>query len=38
VRADFMVLNDAGFYDLIEAKAKTSIRRTVTDDGQKKVI
>jgi hypothetical protein len=33
-----MIINDAGFYDLIEAKAKTSIRKTVTDDGQKKPI
>ena len=38
VRADFMLLNDAWNYDLIEVKAKTSIRKTVTDDGQKKPI
>lgn len=37
-----MVLNDDwnwnNFYDLIEVKAKTSIRKLVTDDGQKKPI
>lgn len=38
VRADFMVLNDEWNYDLIEVKAKTSIRKTVTDDGEKKSI
>jgi len=38
VRADFMMLNDDWFYDLLEVKAKTSIRKTVTDDGQKKPI
>lgn len=37
VRADFMVWNGTG-YDLIEAKAKSWIRKEVTDDGEKKAI
>lgn len=37
VRGDFMVWNGEG-YDLIEAKAKSWIRKSVTDDGQKKAI
>jgi hypothetical protein len=37
VRADFMVRNGSG-YDLIEAKAKSWIRKEVTDDGEKKAI
>jgi len=35
VRADFMVLNDNGNYDLLEVKAKTRIRNKVTSDGEK---
>ncbi len=37
VRADFMVWN-GGSYDLIEAKAKSGIRKDVTDDWEKKPI
>jgi Domain of unknown function(DUF2779) len=37
VRADFMVRNGTS-YDLIEAKAKSWIRKDVTDDGEKKPI
>ncbi len=38
VRADFMVLNQQWRYDLIEVKAKSGIRKDVTDDGEKKKI
>lgn len=37
VRADFMVWNGE-CYDLIEVKAKSRIRKEVTDDGEKKAI
>jgi hypothetical protein len=37
VRADFMVRNWSS-YDLIEVKAKSCIRKDVTDDGEKKPI
>jgi hypothetical protein len=37
VRADFMVWNGSG-YDLIEAKAKSGIRKTIKDDGEDKKI
>lgn len=37
VRADFMVWN-GGSYDLIEAKAKSGIRKSVKDDGEDKKI
>jgi hypothetical protein len=37
VRADFMVRNGSS-YDLIEAKAKSGIRKSITDDGEKKKI
>ncbi len=37
VRADFMVWNGKG-YDLIEAKAKSSIRKSIKDDGEDKKI
>jgi hypothetical protein len=37
VRADFMVRNWSS-YDLIEVKAKSGIRKDVTDDGEKKPI
>lgn len=37
VRADFMIRNWTG-YDLIEAKAKSWIRKEVTDDREKKAI
>lgn len=32
VRADFMVLNSSGRYDLIEVKAKTGVRKDVTHE------
>ncbi|MFZ2151381.1 MAG: DUF2779 domain-containing protein [Candidatus Absconditicoccaceae bacterium] len=38
VRADFMLSNGDGTYDLIEAKAKSRIRKNVTDDGESKPI
>lgn len=38
VRADFMLRNEDGSYDLIEVKATTGIRKDVTDDGEKKPI
>lgn len=38
VRADVMVLQDNGQYRLIEIKAKSGVRKTVTDDGDKKKI
>ncbi len=38
VRADFMVSNGDWTYDLIETKAKSSIRKDVTDDWEKKPI
>lgn len=38
VRADYMVLNEKGLYNLIEVKAKSSVRAVVRDDGQKKKI
>lgn len=37
VRADFMVWNGK-WYDLIEAKAKSSIRKSIKDDGEDKKI
>lgn len=37
VRADFMVWNGTN-YDLIEVKAKSGIRKDITDDGLKKPI
>lgn len=37
VRADFMVRNGSS-YDLYEAKAKSGIRKDITDDGEKKAI
>ncbi len=37
VRADFMVRNGES-YDLIEAKAKSGIRKDITDDGEKKAV
>jgi hypothetical protein len=37
VRADFMVKNGDG-YDLVEVKAKSGVRKDVTDDGEKKKI
>ena len=37
VRADFMVWNGSS-YDLIEAKAKSGIRKSVKDDGEDKKI
>lgn len=38
VRADFMVSNSDGSYDLIEVKAKSRLRKNVTDDGETKPI
>ncbi len=38
VRWDVMVRNDDGTYTLCEIKAKTSVRKNVTDDGEKKAI
>ncbi len=38
VRGDVMVRNEDGSYTLCEIKAKTSVRKTVTDDGEKKAI
>ena len=38
VRADFMVLQPNGKYDLIEVKAKSGIRKEVTHEGQKAKI
>lgn len=38
VRADFMVLNDEGKYDLIEVKAKTGIRKDVMDNDESRKI
>ena len=37
VRADFMVRNGSS-YDLYEAKAKSGIRKDITDDGEKKPL
>lgn len=38
IRADFMVANGDGSYDLIEVKAKSRLRKNVTDDGETKPI
>lgn len=38
VRADVMVLQNNGQYRLIEIKAKSGVRKTVTDDGEQKKI
>lgn len=38
VRADVMVLQPNGQYRLIEIKAKSWVRKTVTDDGEQKKI
>lgn len=38
VRADYMILNEQGVYDLIEVKAKSNVRAEVMDDGEKKKI
>ena len=38
VRADFMLSNGDGTYDLIEVKAKSRIRKNVTDDWESKPI
>lgn len=38
VRADFMLSNGDGTYDIIETKAKSRIRKNVTDDGESKPI
>ncbi|MBP9779538.1 DUF2779 domain-containing protein [Candidatus Gracilibacteria bacterium] len=38
VRADFMVLQDNGQYDLIEVKAKSGIRKEVSHEGNKSKI
>jgi len=38
VRADVMILQPNGQYKLIEIKAKSGVRKTVTDDGEKKKI
>ena len=38
VRADYMILNPEWSYDLIEVKAKSSVRKEVTDDEVKKKI
>ncbi len=38
VRWDVMVHNDDGTYTLCEIKAKTSVRKNVTDDWEKKAI
>ena len=38
VRADFMLSNGDGTYDLIEVKAKSRIRKNVADDGESKPI
>lgn len=38
VRADYMVQNSSGWYDLYEVKAKSHIRREVTNDGEKEHI
>ncbi|EKD44094.1 MAG: hypothetical protein ACD_71C00240G0001, partial [uncultured bacterium (gcode 4)] len=38
VRADYMVRNPSGLYDLYEVKAKSHIRKEVTNDGTKENI
>ncbi len=38
VRADFMLANWDGSYDLIEVKAKSRLRKEVMNDGEKKPI
>lgn len=38
VRADFMVANDDGSYDLIEVKAKSRLRKNVKNDGNDEPI
>lgn len=38
VRADYMVRNNSGSYNLYEVKAKSHIRREVTNDGEKEHI
>ena len=38
VRWDYLVQSDLGSYDLIEVKAKSSVRKEVTDDGEKRKI
>lgn len=38
VRADFMVSNDDGSYDLIEVKAKSRLRKNVKNDGNDEPI
>lgn len=38
VRADFMVANDDGSYDLIEAKAKSRVRKNVKNDSNDEPI
>lgn len=38
VRADFMVLQDNGLYDLIEVKAKSGIRKEVSHEGNKSKV
>ncbi len=38
VRADVMVLQNNGQYRLIEIKAKSGVRKAVTDDGEQKKI
>lgn len=38
VRADFMLRNTDGSYNLIECKAKANVRKSVTDDGESKPI
>jgi hypothetical protein len=38
VRADFMLRNPDGSYNLIESKAKANVRKNITDDGKPKPI
>jgi hypothetical protein len=38
VRADFMLRNPDGSYNLIESKAKANVRKDITDDGETKPI
>lgn len=38
VRADFMLLNSSGQYDLIEVKAKSGIRKEITHEGEKSKV
>lgn len=38
VRADFMILNNSWNYDLVEVKAKSWVRKKITDDWEEKKI